>query len=527
VTSRYKGSQVCHLWNLFLWLVILDNYYRRNLMSVKIIYKLSIPVLAIINLSTPIASSAETAPLYIPNSSVTSRPIFRPPQDRTSAESWLRNWHNAALNATAVDHTPPSAGEHLGPHRSSRALAIVQIAVFEAVNAASGGHYTSYTGLPKSAGASMKAAISQAAHDALVVLYPSQSATFAAQLADDKVALGNSPSVAAGLLLGEEAAESIINKRVNDGSDLVEEFWESTTNPIFYPLSTAAGYWKPDPITYDLIKVALGSKWSTVKPFILATSYQYRTAPPPALNSPRYTAAYKEVKNFGGDGIITKTKRTKEQTEIGIYWAYDGTPKLGAPPRLYNQILAKIAKDRKTDVVSTARLLALANMAMADEGIAAWESKYYYQFCRPITGIRDGDADGNAQTVGDIKYTPLGAPASNTPGPNFTPPFPAYPSGHAGFGASLFQTLRNFYGTDDIPFTFVSDEYNGVTKDNKGKVRPLKLRSFSKLSQAEEENGQSRIYLGIHWSFDKTEGIKQGRKVANLMFQKAFIKLSN
>jgi len=103
-----------------------------------------------------------------------------------------------------------------------------------------------------------------------------------------------------------------------------------------------------------------------------------------------------------------------------------------------------------------------------------------------------------------------------------TPPFPAYPSGHAGFGGALFQTLRRFYGRDNIHFRFVSDEFNGITEDNNGNPRPLIERSFNSLSQAEEENGQSRIYLGIHWKFDKTEGIAQGRKVADWVFDHAF-----
>jgi hypothetical protein len=127
--------------------------------------------------------------------------------------------------------------------------------------------------------------------------------------------------------------------------------------------------------------------------------------------------------------------------------------------------------------------------------------------------------DGNPATVGDKNYSPLGAPASNLTGPNFTPPFPAYPSGHAGFGGALFQTLRNFYRTDRIAFSFVSDEFNGVTRDNQGQVRSVVERRFSSLSQAEEENGQSRIYLGIHWAFDKTEGIAQGRRVADYVFK--------
>src|SRR4029077_5660856 len=153
-----------------------------------------------------------------------------------------------------------------------------------------------------------------------------------------------------------------------------------------------------------------------------------------------------------------------------------------------------------------------------------------YQYWRPVTGIRESDedtgpsglGDGNPATIGDPSYSPLGAPASNLTGPSFPPPFPAYPSGHAGFGGALFEILRKYYRTDSIQFTFMSDEFNGVTKDNNGTVRPVGERSFSSLSEAEEENGQSRIYLGIHWAFDKSEGIAQGRRVADYVFANAF-----
>jgi hypothetical protein len=180
--------------------------------------------------------------------------------------------------------------------------------------------------------------------------------------------------------------------------------------------------------------------------------------------------------------------------------------------------------------VGLARLLALVNVAMADAGVLSWESKYFYDFWRPVTGIREADpgtgptglGDGNPDTLGDPGFSPLGAPASNLLAVNFTPPFPAYPSGHATFGGALFQTLRRFYGSDRIPFTFVSDEFNGTTLDNQGNPRPLRPRSFRTLSQAEEENGQSRIYLGIHWSFDKTAGIAQGRAVGDAVFDALF-----
>ena len=175
--------------------------------------------------------------------------------------------------------------------------------------------------------------------------------------------------------------------------------------------------------------------------------------------------------------------------------------------------MVRIADQMGSNAVELARLLALVNTAMADAGIACWDFKYLFAFWRPITAIR---------ATGDSSWTPLGAQASNSGSVNFTPPFPAYASGHATFGGSVFEILRSFYGTDRIAFSFVSDELNGVTRDNKGSVRPRLPRRFSSLSQAEEENGQSRIYLGIHWAFDKTEGIAHGRLVGDYVFENAF-----
>jgi hypothetical protein len=146
-----------------------------------------------------------------------------------------------------------------------------------------------------------------------------------------------------------------------------------------------------------------------------------------------------------------------------------------------------IADQRGLSAIRFARLLALVNTAMADAGMTIWESRYYYDFWRPILGIRESDpgtgltglGDGNPDTIGDTTFSPLGAPASNLTGPNFTPPFPAYPSGHAGFGGAIFQIMRRFYSTDNIAFTFVSDEFNGQTRDNQGNIRPYRPRSFT------------------------------------------------
>jgi len=448
-----------------------------------------------------------------------------------NAADRVRHWNEIAINASGLDHTPVAAdenrvfGEQFGPVRASRAMAIVHIAVFEAVNAISGG-YRSYIGMHReNPTSSMDAAIAQAAHDTLTALFPSQTTTFDQQLAHDLGQIPNNFSKSRGIDLGLPAAFMTLALRANDGSQQAEP-----RIGINFFTSNDPGKWRQDPISQN--PLALGALWNQVRPFVLQSALQFRAPVPPALNSPDYTTAFNEAKTLGGDGITTATTRTAEQTEIGIYWAYDGTPSLCAPPRLYNQVTMHIADQQGTssNVLELARLLALVNVSMADAGIAIWESKYHYQFWRPITGIRESDAgtgptgagDGNAATAGDPNFTPLGAPASNLNGPNFTPPFPAYPSGHAGFGGALFQTLRNYYQTDNIAFTFVSDELNGVTRDDGGNVRPLVPRSFSSLSQAEEENAQSRIYLGIHWRFDKTEGIAQGRRVADYVFTNAF-----
>lgn len=444
----------------------------------------------------------------------------------------LHHWNEVAVNASGLDHTPVGPdedrvfGEQLGPGRSSRAMAIVHIAVFDAINAVVGG-YRSYTGIPSApVPTSIDAAIAQAAHDTLVTLFPSQQAHFAEQLAEDLRRIRPKRAKDNGIALGRLAAAAILARRAGDGARHAEP-----RLGVDFITSDEPGKWRQDPIS--LIPLALGAKWDEVEPFVLRSARQFRVPPPPALHSRKYAAAFDEAKRLGGDGITTPTERTTEQTEIGIYWAYDGTPSLCAPPRLYNQIAVHIADQMGSSTIELARLLALVNVAMADAGTSIWESKYHYEFWRPVTGIREADegtgltgiGDGNPATSGDPTFTPFGAPASNLNGPNFTPPFPAYPSGHAGFGGALFQTLRNFYGTDDIAFTFVSDEYNGVTRDNQGNIRPLIPRSFSSLSQAEEENGQSRIYLGIHWAFDKTAGIAQGQRIANYVFKHAFAPL--
>jgi hypothetical protein len=478
----------------------------------------------------PKGPSGVYGPAVQPSAKANNIPRVNPRRRSAAAADTLRYWNQIAVDASGLDHTPVQPGEdrifgeQLGPGRSSRAMAIVHIAMFDAVDAIVGG-YRSYTGTRAArTPASIDAAIAQAAHNTLIAMFPSQKPTFDALLRDDlrSIPAKHEHAKQNGRDVGRRAAAAILAMRKNDGAGGADPKMGTE-----WPTSDQPGHWRQDPI--GKAPIALGAHWGEVKPFVMRSTSQFRLPPPPAMDSEEYTAAFNEVKALGGDGVTTPTQRTTEQTLIGVFWAYDGTPSLCAPPRLYNQLTTEISK-RDASVIRLARLFAIVNVAMADASVAIWESKYYYDFWRPVTGIREADAgtgptgagDGNPLTAADVTYSPLGAPASNLTGKNFTPPFPAYPSGHAGFGGALFESLRNFYRTDRVAFAFVSDELNGETLGNDGTVRPLIPRSFDSFSQAEEENGQSRIYLGIHWSFDKTQGIAQGRRVADYVFTHAF-----
>lgn len=442
----------------------------------------------------------------------------------------LAYWNDVALRSNAIDHAQPmvagvaASPDQFGPHRTSRALAIVHIAMFDALNAMIR-RYPSYSpGLMAFADSSPSAAIAQAAHDTLVALYPRQAERLHQDLRADLARQAPSRSKSNGIDIGRRAAATILTLRSSDGANHHEPVAGND-----YPLHHVPGQWRPDPVSRE--PYALGAHWHRVTAFVIGSASRFRAPPPPSMTSVDYTRAFLEVRQFGGDGVTTPTRRSAAQTVAGVYWGYDGTAWIGTPPRLYNQIAVQLARARCVDALELARTLALVNVAIADAAIAVWDSKYHHVFWRPVTGVREaspgtgptGIGDGNPDTHADHAWTPLGAQASNLTGPDFTPPFPAYPSGHAGLGSAMFQTMRRLFG-DQMAFTFVSDEFNGITRDNRGNVRPRLPRSFSSLSQAELENGQSRIYLGVHWPFDKREGMALGRRVADEVFQRGLVR---
>jgi membrane-associated phospholipid phosphatase len=444
----------------------------------------------------------------------------------TDTYARLFMWNAIALDTIALDETPPNPGctytfgQQFGPTRSSRSLAIFSIAEFEAVNALTS-QYKSYVGLPPFvASASIDVAIAQAGHDALVYLFPSQQSRLDALLNIDLTFIKGSPTALAnGKLLGQQAAAAIIALRTNDGSQIPEP-----TVGNGCTLHTGPGYYQVDPVSQNT--TCLGYYWGQVKPFVVQSASQFLPPPPPALTSPEWVQNFALTKTLGGDPSHgTPTTRTQAETVQGIYWTYDGVPELCAPPRLYDQILVTESAqhpNKINTVPKAAQFFAVANSALADAGISAWYTKWYYQFWRPVTAIRAADQGNNGLTKAAPNWTPLGGQATDELHVrNFTPPFPAYVSGHATFGGAIFQTLRNYFG-ENAGFTFISDEYNGLNYNDKGMLQPFLPQTFPNITAAEYQNAESRIYIGVHWQFDADAGVHLGNQIANYVIANAF-----
>ena len=427
-------------------------------------------------------------------------------------------WNSVMLQACANDYdrTIVPASDQVGPTSTSRAFAIIHGAMYEAFKACNqkspSKKYYVDNNVPKHP--TTEAAIMEAAYQTLIAMYPQQIPMFdqvrTAYLQKLQNGNGVKNPIKTGISVGQLVAHDILQTRSSDNSQNAENYI-----PNYLP-----GYHQPDPVNPN--QGYLSVQWGHVKPFAIKSGSQFRASNIVGetanlrlnfLKSNNFLDHFDEVKVYGAKN---STVRTGDQTEIGIFWAYDGAPKIGVPPRLYNQIVRVIAIQQKNKLDENALLFAMINYAMADAGISAWESKYYYNLWRPIIGIRQAPQLKKR----DPNWEPFGAPIDNN-GTNFTPSFPSYVSGHATFGSSVFQVLRLFYNTDSIAFSFQSDEFNGKTYDSiQKKVRSMRTRRYQSFTQAEVENFLSRIYLGVHWRIDQEGGQIMGRNVGTYVYNK-------
>jgi len=385
-------------------------------------------------------------------------------------------------NAIAVQ-TIVNAGPTHGSAVGFLDNATVQVAVYDAVEAITGRFRPYHVHIPGASG-SPAAAVAKAAHDVLVNRFPLQTAsldaTYHAYLAAHVLA-ETDPGVA----VGAQAAAGIIALRANDGS--------FPTNPPPFTGGTALGEWRPTPSYLPgpppALSPALAPWLATVTPFTLKSPSQFRPVAPPALTSQRYATAYNEVKALGA--ADPNSTRTTEQTDLAKFWNSNFLV-------LWNRALRDIVGLHVPDISDSARLFALADLAMGDAGITAWDSKFHFVFWRPLTAIQEGDNDGNPETAGDPNWQPM----INTPN------YPDYTSGANNVTGAITRVLALFFGTNEKTFT--------VTTTNA--TAPQQTRTYNRFSDAAEDVVNVRIYQGIHFRFADVQARKQGRHVAQWVF---------
>ena len=382
-------------------------------------------------------------------------------------------------------------------------MGMVQGAVYDAVNAITPKHHRPYL-LNRRFGntASDEAAVATAAYLVLknIVETVPQSITFptrATVLASLETqynastnAIPASPFKDQGIAAGTAAAEAMIDARKDDG-----RFGPSQFVPNPNP-----GYW--DPVAPNGTTALDPSPWvGGVEPFLMQSSSQFRSPDPYALASAAYAADVNEVKAIGGDGVVTPSTRTADQTYIARWWQSN-------PMVSWNDVARQLIARNHLDISDAARLLAMENLAAADAAINTWNNKYHFSFWRPFQAIRRAADDGNSATSPDLTWTPL-----------ISAPYPEYTSGHMGLDGSHATVLQKFFGNApaggyQITSLFVNPGGSAT-------------RTFSSFSQAVGEIVEARIWAGLHFRNADVQGVQLGTNVANFAAANYFEAVGN
>jgi hypothetical protein len=372
----------------------------------------------------------------------------------------------------------------------TRPLALMHVAIFDAINSFDRVYapYVDFVDVP--AGASRDAAVAQAARDTLVAMFPSQASIYDAALATQ---LSRLPAAAAasGAQAGAAAARAVVARRATDG-------WNRPAPT--YLLPNMPGYWQPVPPQNT---PAGYTNYPDVAPFVIASVNQFLVAPPPPLTSQLYTTDFNEVRAIGS---ATSTTRTADQTLVAQLFAAVPTVTTTSIPAVWENLTRDLVRARGLNDLEAARLYALINTTFHDALFTSMSAKYLYGFWRPVTAIREADRDGNPDTVADANFLAL------IP----TPPYPSYPGNYACIGSAMTTVFTRYFGRNDIPFSITWAQPSG----------PGITRSYNGFRQLADEAARSRVYGGIHYNFDTTSSfgvcLPLGEYIFDNMFRRRF-----
>lgn len=362
------------------------------------------------------------------------------------------------------------------PLFQNRWAAIVQLAVFEAVNAIEG-DYEPYLGglIVAPPGASPDAAAIAAAYRTLVTLRPGNVAALDAARAASLAAIPDGPAKDDGIAVGEDAAAAMLLLRAGDGWDAV----------VPYTPGTQHGDWQPTP---PALAPAAFTQWSQVTPFGLVSGSQFRLPPPSALHTGSYAFNYLEVMLVGrADSLF----RPLDRTDVAHFYA------AATPVQVWNAAARQASLAQGKTLSENARIFALLGIAIADATVAAFDTKYHYSFWRPVTAIRTGDTDGNDRTDAEPEWLPLVT----------TPPFPSYPSAHATVSGAARAAVERAFGKDGHAITLTHPD------------RPNTVLNYTAFRQITDDIDDARVYGGIHFRSDQEAGALQGRHVGRYILR--------
>jgi hypothetical protein len=377
------------------------------------------------------------------------------------------DWNVIAVNTAIANGQNPFA--------QARYAAIVQLAVFEAVNTITG-DYQPYLGtITAPPGASAEAAAIQAAYRVLSTYFPASAATLDSERATSLASIPDGQAKDDGIATGEAAALAMIALRANDGS----------SPPQFKtPGPPVPGEWQATPSCPIVNGVAVGVafEWQNVTPFGIPRVTEFLLDAPPALTSQKYAKAYNEVMTVGS---IDSTERPQDRADVALFYA------VSSPTLVFNQAIQQVAQAQGRSLSNNARTLAVVNMAMNDSLVASFFNKYYYNFWRPETAIHAGDTDGNRKTDPDSSFVPFVT----------TPCFPSYPSNHGSASNGAAEVLKRVYGEGG----------HFITLSNP--VVPDIVLQYTTFKQITDDISDARVYGGIHFRTDQVAGERLGNAI--------------